>query len=133
MCSDDESPPYAAVAANGPLESARLFVAIASVALILFQGPKGQGPSPHHKYKESWMQRFLFNSFFHESYSSYDRRAMLIVVFTQYYAAKELQPPANARMHSTPTQFPKKRAYPDTTRTPEFCACLFFFSSSNLF
>ena len=31
------------MAANGPLESARLFVALASVALILFQGPKGDG------------------------------------------------------------------------------------------
>jgi len=30
-------------AANGPLESARLLVAIASIALILFQGPKGDG------------------------------------------------------------------------------------------
>jgi preprotein translocase subunit SecG len=33
----------AQVAANSPLESARLFVAIATVALILFQGPKGDG------------------------------------------------------------------------------------------
>jgi preprotein translocase subunit SecG len=31
------------VAANGVLENLRLFIAIASVALILFQGPKGDG------------------------------------------------------------------------------------------
>ena len=31
------------VASNGPLESARLFIALASIALILFQGPKGDG------------------------------------------------------------------------------------------
>ena len=31
------------VASNGPLESARLFIALATVALILFQGPKGDG------------------------------------------------------------------------------------------
>lgn len=31
------------VATSSPLESARLFVAIATVALILFQGPKGDG------------------------------------------------------------------------------------------
>ena len=31
------------MATSSPLESARLFVAIASVALILFQGPKGDG------------------------------------------------------------------------------------------
>lgn len=35
--------PYAEVAANGALENVRLFIAIASVALILFQGPKGDG------------------------------------------------------------------------------------------
>ena len=33
----------AEVAANGVLENLRLFIAIASVALILFQGPKGDG------------------------------------------------------------------------------------------
>ena len=31
------------VAANGVLENLRLFIAIASIALILFQGPKGDG------------------------------------------------------------------------------------------
>ena len=31
------------MATSSPLESARLFVAIATVALILFQGPKGDG------------------------------------------------------------------------------------------
>ena len=31
------------VASNGPLESARLFIALATIALILFQGPKGDG------------------------------------------------------------------------------------------
>jgi len=31
------------VAANGPLESARVIIAVASIALILFQGPKGDG------------------------------------------------------------------------------------------
>ena len=33
----------AEVAANGVLENLRLFIAIASIALILFQGPKGDG------------------------------------------------------------------------------------------
>lgn len=31
------------MASNGPLESARLFIALATIALILFQGPKGDG------------------------------------------------------------------------------------------
>ena len=31
------------MASNGPLESARLLIALATVALILFPGPKGDG------------------------------------------------------------------------------------------
>lgn len=54
---------YAQVAANSPLESARLFIAIATVALILFQGPKGQGKATLMQYS-SRVLRFLFFFFF---------------------------------------------------------------------